>query len=69
MKISHEHKKTIVVGVFGILSMAASIILSFNSAVINRNYMPLIVFTTTCIYSELKEKYKQRKDAEDNAIE
>lgn len=69
MKHTKDEKKTILIGLLGIIAMIFSMYLSFYCATINDDFMPLIVFTTTCIYCELKDKYKYRRDKEDNEME
>jgi hypothetical protein len=66
MKRTISEKKTILIGLIGVIAMFASIVLSFECAVVYQNYMPLIVFITTCMYAELKETYIKRRDKEDN---
>jgi uncharacterized membrane protein len=66
MKYSIQEKKTILIGLAGLMIMIFSMVLSFYSATINYNFMPLIVFILTCVFYELKETYISRRDKEDN---
>lgn len=69
MKHNNYEKKTILIGIVGIVAMIFSIYVSWYFAVIKHDIIPLIIFTTTCIYSEFRETYKLRRDKEDHIEE
>lgn len=65
MKHTRYEKVTILIGLLGVIAMIFSMYISFYYATIKRDIIPIIIFTTTCIFCELREKYLTRCDKED----